>query len=88
MKKRRKTSFCLTNISNYRAIFELFLGYEKVEMDARNFVGGVWGNYGCMLMKDLGHDVGSNLYQTKKMRVGSLWNDLPWLHNDFQVGKV
>ena len=22
------------------------------------------------------------------MRVGSLWNDLPWLHNDFQVGEA
>jgi len=33
-------------------------------------------------------DVGSNLYKSKKMRVVSLWNDLPWLHNDFQVEKV
>jgi hypothetical protein len=30
----------------------------------------------------------SNLDKSKKMSVVSLWNDLPWLHNDFQVGKV
>ena len=34
------------------------------------------------------HDVGSNLYKSKKMRVGSLWNNLPWFHNNFQVGEV
>jgi hypothetical protein len=57
-------------------------------MGARNFVGGVWGNYGCVLMKDLGHDVGSNLYKSKEMIVESLWNGLPWLYNVFQAGKV
>jgi len=39
-------------------------------------------------MKSLRHDVRSNLYKSKKMKEVSLWNDLPWLHNDFQVGKV
>ena len=29
-----------------------------------------------------------NFYKSKKMRVGRLWNDLPWLYNIFQAGKV
>jgi hypothetical protein len=29
-----------------------------------------------------------NLNKSKKMGVGSLWNDLPWLCNVFQAGKV
>jgi hypothetical protein len=29
-----------------------------------------------------------NLNKSKKMRVGRLWNDLPWLCNVFQAGKV
>jgi hypothetical protein len=57
-------------------------------MDARNFVGGVWGNYGCVSIMITWMVSYSNLNKSKKMRVGSLWNDLPWLHNDFQVGKV
>ena len=32
--------------------------------------------------------VNANLSKSKKMRVVGLWNDLPWLHNDFQVGEV
>jgi hypothetical protein len=30
----------------------------------------------------------SNLDKSKKMRVVSLWNDLPWFHSNFQAEKV
>jgi len=32
--------------------------------------------------------VNANLNKSKKIRVTSLWNDLPWLHYAFQVEKV
>lgn len=43
---------------------------------------------GLIVNYDHWHDAGSNLYKSNKMREVGLWNDLPWLHNDFQVGKV
>jgi hypothetical protein len=39
-------------------------------------------------MKNLRHDVAVKLYKSEKMAVVGLLNDLPWLHNDFQVGEV
>ena len=32
--------------------------------------------------------VNANLNKSKKMRVGSLWNDLPWFYDGFQAGEV
>jgi len=32
--------------------------------------------------------VNENFYKSKKIRAASLWNDLPWLYNVFQEGKV
>jgi len=32
--------------------------------------------------------VNANLYKSKKIRAGSLWNDLPWFHYVFQAEKV
>ena len=29
-----------------------------------------------------------NFYKSKKIRMGSLWNDLAWFCNVFQVGEV
>jgi len=43
------------------------------------------GKLGLIVNYDHWHDAGSNLNKSKKMRVVSLWNDLPWFHYIFQI---
>ena len=50
--------------------------------------GGSIGQVGMCVNYDTRSMSWLNLHKPKKMRMVSLWNELPWLHNVFQVGEV